>query len=88
MIFNPISNSLFTDDSVFMKKLSCPYEIQWSDLQNLEGSSSKSCGICSKTIFDTQNLSEKEIKLLIKNDASVCLKLDLNQNNIRISTHV
>jgi hypothetical protein len=88
MIFNPISNSLFTDESVFLKKLYCPYDIQWDDLENLEDSSNKSCNICSKKIFDTKNLSEDEVKALIENDESVCLKLDMNQNNIRINTHV
>ena len=84
MKYNPITKKLFTDDNALIKKLNCPYRILWNELTSTESVGIRSCNICDKNITDTALLADKEILKLTKKDPAVCLKLDLNQDNIRV----
>lgn len=84
MKYNPITKKLFTSDDLFIKKLHCPYGVNWSDLIHTENKHSRQCDICEKNIIDTKSFSEEEIIKLIHQGSAVCLKIDLNQDNIRV----
>ena len=83
MKFNPIAKTLFTDDSIFIKKLYCPYGIVWDDLSKDDGNS-RNCELCEKRIFEIDNFSDEDVIVLVANDPDICLKIDFDSSNIRI----
>ena len=86
MIFNPITKSLFTDSGDLIKKLDCPFQIKWSSLAaSKDGKKSRVCSVCDHSIVDTSKLTEQELLNIIKKKPDACLKVDLNQENIRIT---
>ena len=84
MKYNPITQKLFTDDNVLIKKLHCPYRVRWNELTSSESSGVRSCNICEKNITDTMLLTDQGVLRLTREDPGVCLKVDLNQENIRV----
>lgn len=85
MIFNPLTQDLFTDSKIFIKKLSCPYQVDWEEFTQEESSPHKICQMCQHTVVETKHLSDHELFTLIKEYKSTCLKIDLNQHSIKIS---
>jgi len=84
MKYNPITKKLFTNDNILIKKLDCPLGISWDDLLSTQSIGTRSCNICDKNISDTALLAGKDVLQLIKKDPAACLKVDLNQENIRV----
>ena len=84
MKYNPTTKKLFTDENVLIKELHCPYKIHWNELESTEGSGIRSCNICDKSITDTALLTDEDVLKLARKDPTVCLKVDLNQENIRV----
>jgi len=82
--FNPITKYLFTDDNFLIKKLDCPYGISWSKLSPTGNESVRRCNICEKSITDTRGLADEVVLKMARNDSTVCLKVDVNQTNIRV----
>ena len=83
MKFNPITKELYTDKDDFIKSLQCPLKINWEllDPHNLY---SKKCSHCERSIIDTQFFSDEEINEIVSLTPNTCLKIDLNQNNVKI----
>ena len=87
MKFNPSTNEVFTDEGNLIKRLSCPYKIKWDALADVENTTKiRSCSICDHHIIDTAFLNDKELVSIMKINPDTCLKIDLNQSNIKIIT--
>ena len=89
MKFNPITKTLYTDNGQLIKKMHCPYpSLKWSDLSSIDGSIDKLCSICESNILDTKEYSDEALLKQLMKEPDTCLKLDFNQENIRIVHHV
>jgi hypothetical protein len=84
MIFSPTTKQLFADDGTLIKKFSCPRSVKWADLPEIEGATFRNCSSCRKKIFDTANCTDRQVIELVQNDPAACLKIDPNQDNIKI----
>jgi|APSaa5957512622_1039677.scaffolds.fasta_scaffold41020_2 hypothetical protein len=83
MIFKFATKELFSDKGVFIKKLHCPYHIKWQELNDIKHATHKACSICNKTIYNSINMSDQQIVDLVTLDPKACLKVSLNQNNVK-----
>lgn len=86
MKFNPNTRQLFTNAGVLIKKLHCPRGVKWSDLHHSDPIQ-KYCVFCERNIIDTKSLDDESVLTIAIQDAEVCLKLDINNSNIRIINH-
>lgn len=84
MKFNPITNKLFSNDGGFIKKLHCPFKVEWETLNGNSENGNRSCGICDREIIDTNHLNDSEILSVIGDKPNACLKLNFNQINLEI----
>ena len=86
MKFNPITKDIFTDNDEFVKRMHCPYKMSW---EGMEGTNStlRTCSHCDHSVFDTEKLTDSELVTLVKSNTNSCLKLDLNQSNLKITLH-
>lgn len=85
MKFNPITNELFTDDGILIKKLHCPLNKQWEDLSQAIHLKGKLCDHCDKVIIDTSLIKDTDLLQIINANPETCLKIDLNQENIIVT---
>lgn len=85
MKYNPITKTLFTDDNQFLKKMHCPYKMDWNSLESLS-SNSRSCYTCQKPIYDAMQLSDNELLEEFKQNPDTCVKININ--SIIITNHV
>ena len=89
MKFNPITNTLYTDNNDLIKKMHCPYSsLKWSDFTQIEGSRNRFCAICESTVVDTCDMRDESLLELLQKDPQTCLKIDFTQENIRIVHNV
>ena len=89
MKFNPITNTLYTDDNKLIKKMYCPYtSLKWNDLSSIEGSMDRFCAICESNVVATVEMEDEALWKLLQDQPSTCLKVDWNQENVRIVHHV
>ncbi len=85
MKINPITKELFTDEGTMIKRLHCPYNVRWDALESIHNIDTvKKCSICNHEILDTASLNDADIYRIVTNNPNTCLKVDLNQYNIRI----
>ena len=85
MKYDPIKKKLFTDKGLLIKKLHCPIKIEWSELKGNDlNKQYRVCNHCEKSITDTSYYSDKKIYKMVQNNSELCLKIDLNQNNIKL----
>jgi hypothetical protein len=84
MIYKIHANELFTDDGAFIKKLKCPSGVQWDNLAIDEAHESRQCASCDKRIYDTGQMTDEYVLNAVKNDPRICLKIDFNQENIKV----
>ena len=88
MKFNPLTNELFTDKGVFIKQLSCPLKAKWKDLAPIHGNASKRhCTACDNSILDTAYYDDETLLELLKEQPETCLKVNLNQHNIQVTSN-
>lgn len=87
MKYNPLTQELYTDNSVFLKKLHCPLAKQWGELSLANLLKGKMCDQCNKAVYDTALLTEEEIQQLLNVDDHTCFKVDLDQLNLTITFH-
>jgi len=80
---NPSNKELYTDSGRFLKRLHCPISAKWKDMR-VNGTNTRLCSVCDKTIHDTEHLSDAEIEHLLTQDPQACLKVSLNQDNVKI----
>ena len=83
MKINPSNKELYTDSGAFLKRLHCPISAKWKDMRE-NGSNTRICSNCDKTIHDTAYLTDLELDHLLANDPEACLKVNLNQDNVKI----
>jgi hypothetical protein len=89
MKFNPTIKKLYTDENKLIKKMHCPYpSLKWGDLSSIDGSMSRFCSICESNVIDTKEYSDTALLQLLQEEPSTCLKIDFNQENLRIVHHV
>ncbi len=89
MKFNPLNSTLYTNDGKLIKKMFCPYSsLKWDDLSSINKTMDRFCSICENNVVETKDKSEAELLRLMDNNPETCLKIDFNQDNIRISNHV
>ena len=84
MKFDPITKEVFTDNGEFIKKLDCPYKMNWDDLEEVNNPILRNCSICDQSIIDTENISDDELLKMVRHKPDTCIKIDLNQHNIKL----
>lgn len=84
MKFNPLTKSLFTDDLRLIKRLHCPFRVDWSKLNQTNKTAVRSCDVCEHHITDTASFSDEEMLALLAKNSEACLKVNLNQDNVAI----
>ena len=88
MKFNPHTKEVFTDTGQFLKKLQCPYRINWNKLQQYEENPrERSCSECEHQILDTAQYGDNELLSILTSNPETCLKIDINQYNVEIIYH-
>ncbi len=89
MKINPITNMLYTDENKLIKKMHCPYpSLKWGDLSSIDGSLDRFCDICENNVVETKEFTDEALLKLLEEKPDTCLKVDFNQENIRIVHHV
>ena len=83
MKINPSTKEIYTYTGKFVKRLHCPIHVKWNAMKK-NGDRSKICVECNKTIHYTANINDNDIVKLMKNDPQACLKVSLNQDNVKI----
>ena len=83
MKFDPLTKDIYTDKDEFVKTMNCPYKMNWDNLEVIN-STSRKCTNCNHLIVETANLTDDNLVKLVKENPNICLKIDLNQQNIKI----
>ena len=84
MKFNPLTNTLYTDSNKIIKKMHCPHpSLKWGDLSSMDTSMDRFCDICEHNVVETKEYTDEALLKLLREDPSICLKVDFNQENIR-----
>lgn len=86
MQFDPITKTVYTDTGEFVKQMHCPYKMQWAQLE-VAGGAHRKCSKCDHLIADTGVLTDDELLKRVKDNPDTCLKIDLNQPNLKIINH-
>jgi hypothetical protein len=83
MILNLKTKSIYTDKGEFLKKVQCPLDVTEEDLVNSKSNPMiKNCSHCRSGVYKTENLSDEELKELVKENPAICFYVKLNQSNI------
>jgi hypothetical protein len=85
MKFNPISREVFTDQGEFLKKLDCPFKMDWEAMA-ISGEAHRKCPVCNHLVVDTEKFNDTELLAFVKEDPKACLKINLNQHNVILIT--
>jgi hypothetical protein len=89
MKFNPITKTLYTDDNQLIKKMYCPYpSLKWDEFSSMDGTMNRFCDICESSVVETKEMSDESLLSLLREKPDTCLKIDWNQENIKIVHHV
>ncbi|MCH6199022.1 hypothetical protein MMU07_05515 [Aquiflexum sp. LQ15W] len=86
MKFDPITKDVFTDQGEFIKQLYCPYKMNWAALEGTD-SNRRKCSNCDHFIINTEHLGDSELLKMVKQNPEVCLKIDLNQDNVKLTSN-
>ena len=87
MRINPLTKEVYTNQGEFIKKMDCPFEMDWDNLTIGNKPQSRNCAQCNQSIIDTAYLSDEELLNTLKENPHTCLKIDLQQANIQLSTN-
>jgi hypothetical protein len=85
MKFNPHTNHLFTDDGLLIKRLHCPFRLDWRKLGPTDDPAARRCDICQHAVTDTAHRTEAELLALMAENPKTCLKVDLYQDNLTLT---
>ncbi len=85
MKFNPHTQRLFTDDGRLIKRLHCPFRLDWRKLGPADDPAERRCEICQHAVTDTALRTEEELLVLMAGNRHACLKVDLNQDNLTLT---
>lgn len=83
MKFDPLTKDIYTDKDEFVKTMNCPYKMSWDNLETTN-SALRKCTNCDHLIVDTEALTDDDILNVVRQNPDTCLKIDLNQHNIKI----
>lgn len=83
MKFDPLKKEIYTDNSVLVKTMNCPYKMSWDNLE-ITNTTKRKCINCDHLIVDTEGMTDDELLKIIRQNPDTCLKIDLNQANIKI----
>ena len=86
MKFNPLTKEIYTDKGEFVKTMNCPYKMSWDNLETTIINMRK-CANCDHLIVDTEVLTDDELFKMVRQNPTICLKIDLNQQNVKIVTN-
>ena len=86
MKFNPLTKEIYTDKGEFVKTMNCPYKMNWDNLETTIINMRK-CANCDHLIVDTEVLTDDELLKMVIQKPTICLKIDLNQQNVKIVTN-
>ena len=83
MKFDPITKEIYTDKNEFVKRMNCPYKMNWDNLEDTN-STFRKCANCDHLIVDTEFITDDDLLSMVRHNPNTCLKIDLNQHNIKI----
>lgn len=83
MIFDPQTQTLYTENGDIIKKLFCPYPIDWHSLEKVQDKARK-CSTCNHLVLDTACYTEQVLVEILNSNAHTCLKIESYQTNIKI----
>jgi hypothetical protein len=83
MRFDPLTKNIFTDKDEFVKTMNCPYKMSWDKLEATSLTKRK-CANCDHLIVDTESLTDDDLLNIVVENPNTCLKIDLNQHNVKI----
>jgi hypothetical protein len=83
MKFDPLTKNIYSDNDEFVKTMNCPYKMSWDQLE-VTNSSFRKCSNCDHLIVDTEGLSDDQLLKIVRQKPETCLKIDLNQQNVKI----
>jgi hypothetical protein len=86
VIFNIKNNTLYTNKGELIKKLSCPFKIEWEEL-NVVGIEKRRCDKCSHLILDSGKFRDEELLGILNENPSTCLMVDFNQSNLTLKNY-
>jgi hypothetical protein len=81
--YDPINKEVYTDKGEFVKRLYCPYKINWDQLA-VTSANNRTCTTCNHLIIDTAYVSDDELLQMLQQNPNTCLKLELNQPNLTV----
>jgi hypothetical protein len=81
MKFNPTTKQVFTNSGELIKKLDCPFRMDWEGMEKASDHH-RSCTVCGRAVLDTEKFSDAELLARVKEDPQTCLKIGLNQENV------
>lgn len=83
MKFDPLTKQVYTDKGEFVKTMHCPFKMSWDKLEPIN-STLRKCSNCDFLIVDTGVLEDDDILKIVRQNPDTCLKINLNQHNIKI----
>lgn len=86
MKFDSITKNIYSDKDEFIKRMNCPYKMSWDNLENVN-STMRKCANCDHLIVDTEVLTDQELMKMVSQNPDTCLKIDLNQHNLKIVSY-
>ena len=75
------TNTLFSDQGVLLKKLSCQKIIEPSGLLANRGNPHHICLHCDRTVYNTTSMNDFEVAELLQINPDACLQVKVNQWN-------
>ena len=85
MKFNPFTNEVFTDNSTFIKKLSCPHNLNEDILTAIDGNTKiMNCSKCNNSIVNTSEFTDTQLQDLMNKQPNTCLAININQTTLII----
>lgn len=83
MLFDPKTNTLYTNKGDEIKKLSCPLTKKWEELEPLDLKDLKRrCHSCQRNVLNTKGLTDEQVLAIVQYDPEVCLHVDESYGNM------
>jgi hypothetical protein len=83
MKFNPSTGELTTDSGFPIKKLHCPLEKRWNEMEPI-ADRKRLCSGCRKHVHDINGLDDDQVWQFVRRNEEACLSLRLDSPNLTI----
>lgn len=83
MRFQPLTQTLSTDEGELIKHLYCPLGKTWEQLAATD-SAHRLCAHCNRPVLDTGAMTEAEVVAAVRADPETCLRVSAFQENLTI----